>query len=72
MVQSAVAAAIAVDLPVRRSILDKGIPVVKIGEFPATHCIGTHCNHLSELGSVAIRHIKRRKGRLRFSYELLD
>lgn len=48
--------------------VDGPIRVVEIGDFDATPCGGTHCQHSAQVGLVAILATERRKRRLRVHF----
>ena len=47
-----------------------GIRTVRIGSYPPIACGGTHVDTSDELGRIAIRSVKIRKGLLRLGYDL--
>lgn len=49
---------------------DKPLRLVKIGDYLAYPCGGTHLHHTGELNFFKIKHIKHKKGKLRISYEV--
>jgi Ser-tRNA(Ala) deacylase AlaX len=48
---------------------DKG-RAIKIGDFAAVGCGGTHVHSTNELAGIRVTGIKNKKGRLRVSYEV--
>lgn len=71
-INAAISNAIAADLLVKCIPSHEGVRYVRIAEFPALRCGGTHCWHLKGVGSVALRGIKQRKGKLRIGYDVSD
>lgn len=48
---------------------DSLLRLVKIGDYLAYPCGGTHLHHTGELNYLRIKHIKHKKGRVRVSYD---
>lgn len=48
---------------------DKPLRLVKIGDYQAIPCGGTHLHHTGEINFLNIKHIKHKKGKIRISYE---
>ncbi len=71
-VAAAINNAIATDFSVKRTLSHDGVRHVQIADYPALRCGGTHCWHLKELGSIALRGIKQKKDRLRVGYDVCD
>lgn len=61
---------LALDLPVHVTAGSPPPRTVKIGEYAAVACGGTHVSRLSEIGVVVVRGIKLRKGLLRVGYDI--
>lgn len=47
---------------------DKPLRLVRIGAYRPIPCGGTHLRHTGELKSLAVKHIKHKKGNIRISY----
>jgi alanyl-tRNA synthetase len=47
----------------------EGKRTIKIGDYPAVGCGGTHVNSLAEIGQVTLKSINVKSGKLRVSYE---
>jgi alanyl-tRNA synthetase len=53
-----------------KSIFDDTIRKIIFANYPATPCGGTHVQSLSEIGTIAIRNIKNKDGKLRVGYNV--
>ncbi|MBT3584582.1 MAG: hypothetical protein HN509_06730 [Halobacteriovoraceae bacterium] len=45
-----------------------GVRQIAMGPFPSVACGGTHVANLEQIGRVVVTKVKRKKGRIRFSY----
>jgi Ser-tRNA(Ala) deacylase AlaX len=68
VLRTAVAAAIADDLPVFARYLDDGRRVVHLDALHSAPCGGTHVRSLGDLADVVLPTLRVKKGRIRVSY----
>lgn len=66
----ALAEAISADIPVQICGDPLTNRTIKIGDFPAVPCGGTHPEHLGLLNQVELTDVKTKKGKLRISYSV--
>ena len=71
-IETAISNAIHIDHIVRASLADDGNRYVQIGNYPLMRCGGTHVARLQELGSIVLRSVKHKKGRLRVGYDVTE
>ncbi|MEV6483458.1 metal-dependent hydrolase [Streptomyces sp. NPDC051576] len=68
VLRSAVADAVADDLPVAAGHFSDGRRVVRLGALHSAPCGGTHVRSLGDLADVGLPTLKVKKGRIRVSY----
>lgn len=50
------------------SLFDGTKRIISVGNYPATPCGGTHVENLAEIGTILIRNIKHKDGKIRIGY----
>lgn len=51
-------------------LINNGSRRIKIGDYPSVGCGGTHVGNTRELSGLKILKIKKKKGKIRVSYEV--